>query len=214
MEKMKAIFRKVKKVLKAINMKNLKAVLRYIKQNGFKGLYTTCINKIRFGAVILDEYETWRANNEPSNEELEKQKAYVSCQNISFELIYTESNPSLDESINNLTYTKFKKTKIEDGNFLNVIQNSDSDYIVFLGRDIELAPFSLYELVKSIEYRDSIMLYSDNDTIIDGKREMPNFKPDFAKDTLRSENYIGNFLVIKTKFLKIHQDILKDLNKN
>ena len=211
---MRAIIRKIKKVLKAINIKNIKAVLKYIKQNGFKGLYTTCINKIRFGAIILDEYETWRANNEPTPEELEKQKSYVSCQNISFELVYTESNKELEESINNLTYKNFKTEEIKHGEFLEKIKKSESDYIVFIGKNIKLAPFSLYELVKSIEYRDSIMLYSDNDTIIEEKRINPNFKPDFAKDTLRSENYIGNFLVIKTKFLKTHEDILENLNKN
>ena len=211
---MRAIIRKIKKVLKAINIKNIKAVLKYIKQNGFKGLYTTCINKIRFGAIILDEYETWRANNEPTPEELEKQKSYVSCQNISFELVYTESNKELEESINNLTYKNFKTEEIKHGEFLEKIKKSESDYIVFIGKNIKLAPFSLYELVKSIEYRDSIMLYSDNDTIIEEKRMNPNFKPDFAKDTLRSENYIGNFLVIKTKFLKAHEDILENLNKN
>ena len=62
---MKSLIRKVKKVLNAINLQNMKSVLRYIKNNGFKGLETTIINKIRFGKVVLDEYATWIANNEP-----------------------------------------------------------------------------------------------------------------------------------------------------
>ena len=71
---------KIKKLLKAIKIKNFKAVIKYIKNNGFKGLYSTCINYIRFGKVVLDEYATWIANNEPNAEMLEKQKKYVSCQ--------------------------------------------------------------------------------------------------------------------------------------
>ena len=59
---MKSLIRKVKKVLNAINLQNMKSVLRYIKNNGFKGLGTTIINKIRFGKVVLDEYATWIAN--------------------------------------------------------------------------------------------------------------------------------------------------------
>ena len=43
---MKSLIRKVKKVLNAINLQNMKSVLRYIKNNGFKGLGTTIINKI------------------------------------------------------------------------------------------------------------------------------------------------------------------------
>ena len=71
---MNSLIRKIKKVIKAINISNLKSVLRYIKNNGFKGLYSTCINKIRFGKIVLDEYATWIANNEPNKSELDKQK--------------------------------------------------------------------------------------------------------------------------------------------
>ena len=73
---MKSLIRKVKKVLNAINLQNMKSVLRYIKNNGFKGLGTTIINKIRFGKVVLDEYATWIANNEPNTDELENEKKY------------------------------------------------------------------------------------------------------------------------------------------
>lgn len=50
---MKSLIRKVKKVLNAINLQNMKSVLRYIKNNGFKGLGTTIIkqNKIWKGSV-------------------------------------------------------------------------------------------------------------------------------------------------------------------
>ena len=74
LSKVSSFLRKLKKLFKAINLKNIKSVLRYIKKNGFKGLYTTCISHIRFGKTILDEYATWMANNEPNTEELEKQK--------------------------------------------------------------------------------------------------------------------------------------------
>ncbi len=209
---MGSLIRKIKKVIKAINISNFKSVLRYIKNNGFKGLYSTCINKIRFGKIILDEYATWIANNEPSNEELEKQKEYKSCQNLKFEIICND-NEKLIKSIEEQTYTKYQISVLEKHNIKNIIDNSNSDYIVFIGKDIELMPFTLYELVKSIEYRDSILIYSDNDKMISGQRMKPHFKPGFARDTIISQNYIGGFIAVKTTFLKVHKEMLENLNK-
>ena len=206
---MKSLIRKVKKVLNAINLQNMKSVLRYIKNNGFKGLGTTIINKIRFGKVVLDEYATWIANNEPNTAELENEKKYESCQNLKFDII-CPNDEKLIKSIENQTYKKYNVYEFEKERILN----SKSDYLIFLGNNIELAQFALYEIVKSIEYRDSILIYSDNDKLIDEKRTEPHFKPGFARDTILSQNYIGQFIAVKTDFIKIHQDILNNLNKN
>ena len=210
---MKSLVRKIKKVLKSINITNIKSTLRYIKNNGFKGLYSTCINKIRFGKVILDEYATWIANNEPNEVELEKQKEYKSCQNLKFEIICND-NQELINSIEKQTYSNYQISVLEKDKIQNIVANSKSDYIIFIGQDIELMPFSLYELVKSIEYRDSILIYSDNDKLINDKRIEPHFKPDFARDTIISQNYIDEFIAVKTTFLKVHKEILENLNKN
>lgn len=210
---MKSLVNKIKKVLKAINITNLKSVLRYIKNNGLKGLYSTCINKIRFGKVVLDEYATWIANNEPTKEELERQKKYVSCQNLKFEIVCRD-NEKLINSINEQTYSNYTISVLEKESMQNIVKNSKSDYIVFIGHDIELMPFALYELVKSIEYRDSILIYSDNDKLINAERINPHFKPGFARDTIISQNYIGGFIAVKTDFLKVHKEIVENLNKN
>lgn len=206
---MKSLIRKVKKVLNAINLQNIKLVLRYIKNNGFKGLGTIIINKIRFGKVVLDEYATWIANNEPNTAELENEKKYESCQNLKFDII-CPNDEKLIKSIENQTYKKYNVYEFKKERILN----SKSDYLIFLGNNIELAQFALYEIVKSIEYRDSILIYSDNDKLIDEKRTEPHFKPGFARDTILSQNYIGQFIAVKTDFIKIHQDILNNLNKN
>lgn len=210
---MKSLARKIKKVFKAINITNIKSALRYIKNNGFKGLYSTCINKIRFGKVILDEYATWIANNEPNEVELEKQKEYKSCQNLKFEIICND-NQKLINSIEKQTYSNYQISVLEKYKVQNIVSNSKSDYIIFIGQDIELMPFTLYELVKSIEYRDSILIYSDNDKLINNKRIEPHFKPGFARDTIVSQNYIDGFIAVKTTFLKVHNEILENLNKN
>lgn len=210
---MKSLSRKIKKLFKAINFRNLKSFLRYIKNNGIKGLYNKCIVNIRFGGEMPNEYEIWIANNEPNIEQLQKQTKYESCQNLKFEIICDNDN-DLIKSINEQTYSKYIISNLKDTNIQDVVQASESDYLVFAQKGICLAPFALYELVKSIEYRDSILIYSDNDKLIEGKREEPHFKPGFARDTIVSQNYIGNFIAVKTDFLKIHKDMLNNLNNN
>lgn len=202
---MNSLLTKLKKLIKAIKIKNIKAVFRYMKQNGTKGLFHTCINYIRFGKTILDEYSTWIANNEPNADQLEEQRKYESCQNIKFDIILEEEQEDLVQSIKNQTYSKWSivKDRYEDG-----------DYLVWIGKDTELAPFALYEIVMAIEKQDGIAFYSDNDLKIEEKRRAPSFKPDFAIDTMLSRNYIGNLIIVKTKFLKQYPDILENLSKD
>lgn len=210
LSKVSSFLRKLKKLFKAINLKNIKSVLRYIKKNGFKGLYTTCISHIRFGKTILDEYATWMANNEPNTEELEKQKKYVSCQDLQFTFVIPKSSTEkLKNSIKEQTYSKFKIEEFENQEEIKNITNSESDYTILSSGNIELAPFTLYEIVKSIEYRDIIMLYTDNDKIIEGKREKPHFKPGFGKRYTSIPKLYRKLLVIKTNFLKAHSEILE-----
>ena len=202
---------KIKKLIGAMKIKNLKAVLRYIKNNGFKGLYRTCLNNIRYGKTLLDDYEAWRINNEPNEVQLEEQKKYESCQNVKFAIALEEKQDEIVESLNKQTYSQWF---LIDSITEETLKNVQSDYIVLIGKNIELVPFALYELVMRIENQDGIVYYSDNDKKIQDKREQPCFKPDFAIDTLLSKNYIGNMIVIKTKFLKQYPEILQNLQKD
>ena len=204
---MSSFMTKVKKLIKAIKFRNIKAIFKYIRYHGFKGLFGTCVNYIRFGKAVLDEYATWINNNEPNNKQLEKQKEYKS--NIKFDFIIEEEQEKLIKSIENQTYTNW----IINGN-KDILNNTNSDYIIFVGKDIELAEFALYEIVNVINETKPILLYSDNDYKIEDKRKEPLFKPDFGIDTILSKNYIGNMIVIKTDFLKENTKILKNLNND
>ncbi len=75
-----------------------------------------------------------------------------------------------------------------------------------------MPPFSFYEIAKYLKENDIDMAYCDNDTIIEGGRNFPNFKPDYQKEILSEANYVGNFLIVKTDFLKNNIEILEDLN--
>lgn len=90
------------------------------------------------------------ANNEPNTEELEKQKKYVSCQDLQFTFVISKSSTEkLKNSIKEQTYSKFKIEEFENQEEIKNITNSESDYTILSSGNIELAPFTLYEIVKS-----------------------------------------------------------------
>jgi len=123
-----------------------------------------------------------------------------------WKLCIVDRSPEIDESIEKL-YTKDKRIQYRFlGGDNGISKNTneaiklaaDGEYIVFMDYDDILAPFALYEIVKYInEQPDVEFLYSDEDSIVNGKRRNPVFKPDYAPDTLRSWNYIGHFMVMK-----------------
>ncbi len=90
------------------------------------------------------------------------------------------------------------------GNTNAALMMATGDYISLLDHDDLLAPFALYEVVKIINRHPEVeFIYSDEDkfTTLGGKRFDPHFKPDFAIDTLRSNNYICHFSTFKKELM-------------
>ena len=86
------------------------------------------------------------------------------------------------------------------GNTNEALKNATGDYIALLDHDDLLPANCLYEVVKAINEDPSIeFIYTDEDkiTTTDKPRFDPHFKPDFAIDTLRSNNYICHFSVFR-----------------
>lgn len=86
------------------------------------------------------------------------------------------------------------------GNTNEALKNVTGDYIALLDHDDLLPANCLYEVVKAINEDPSIeFIYTDEDkiTTTDKPRFDPHFKPDFAIDTLRSNNYICHFSVFR-----------------
>lgn len=185
-------------------------MLGTMKRRGMKGLITACGNYIRFGKAVIDEYAEWIAVNEPKEKELNLQKQYQSCQDIKFGIILEEEQETILPSIENQTYSNWE---IWHEEIENSLEHCTSDYLLWIGKDIELTCFALYDIVKTIEGQDAMVYYSDHDCKMEGKRKEPAFKPNFAIDTLLSKNYIGNMIAIKTKFLKQYPEILKNLKQ-
>lgn len=201
--------RKEKQTLKENNFKDWKELIYTMKEMSTESFYNKYKN-IDTRLIPQSEYDKWLEENEPSKEELSKQKEEKF--NIKLELMSKEYSMIIDESIEYQTYENYVKTEVEDEDYARAVKESESDYIIFFGVYVDVPPFSFYEIAKYLKENDIDMAYCDNDTIIEGGRNFPNFKPDYQKEILSEANYVGNFLIVKTDFLKNNIEILEDLN--
>lgn len=90
------------------------------------------------------------------------------------------------------------------GNSNEALSVAGGAFVTFLDHDDTLAPFALYEIIKTINaHNDVDFIYSDEDKISeDGLvRFDPHFKQNWSPDTLRSYNYITHLTTIKRKVI-------------
>src|SRR5512135_3555394 len=91
------------------------------------------------------------------------------------------------------------------GNTNAALSMATGEFVAFLDHDDTLPPFALYEVVAALNREPDLdFVYSDQDMVTeDGKvRTSPFFKPDWAPDNLRSQNYISHLAVIRRRLLE------------
>ena len=71
--KMRTILRKINVFLHALRPSNIKKILKTIKEKGFKEAWNVITNKVENGTT-LTPYQIWAQLNDPTEEELEKQR--------------------------------------------------------------------------------------------------------------------------------------------
>lgn len=78
------------------------------------------------------------------------------------------------------------------------------DFIALLDHDDTIAPFALFEVVKSINDNPDVdFIYSDRDKISnDGKRFDPFFKPGWSPDYLLAQNYLCHLNVFRKTIIE------------
>ena len=190
---------------------------------------------------IRNAYDEWMELNDPTEEELEKQRKTKFKISPKISILVPMYNTPLNffeelvEYMINQTYTNWelcledgspkKNEEIEEickkdkrikynytGNNLGIAGNTNEalkratgDYIALLDHDDLLPVNCLYEIVKAInEDPDIEFIYTDEDkiTTTDKPRFEPHFKPDFAIDTLRGNNYICHFSVFRKDLMQ------------
>jgi len=87
----------------------------------------------------------------------------------------------------------------------SAIQIASGDYCAFLDQDDTLSPFALFEVVKAInKYPDAVLLFSNEDKLLDNRRTAPFFKKNWNRRLLLEFNYICHLSVYRrSELLKV-----------
>lgn len=86
------------------------------------------------------------------------------------------------------------------GNTNEALAMAGGEFVVFLDHDDTLAPFALFEIIKTANKDHNIdFIYSDEDKLSENgqRRYNLNFKPSWSPDFLRNNNYITHLTAIK-----------------
>ena len=103
-----------------------------------------------------------------------------------------------------IVYHKLEKNEGISGNTNACLQLATGEYIALFDHDDILHPSVLYEYVKVINEKNADYIYCDETTFKDGdinKMLTLHFKPDYAPDNLRANNYICHFSCFKRTLL-------------
>jgi GT2 family glycosyltransferase len=102
-----------------------------------------------------------------------------------------------------IRYKKLEKNLGISGNTNACIDMAIGDYIGLLDHDDLLHPSALFEVMKVICKKNADFIYTDEDKVDKETKNYfePHFKPDFAIDNLRANNYICHFLTFQKSLL-------------
>ena len=104
------------------------------------------------------------------------------------------------EKDSRIRYRILKENFGISGNTNEAIKMAEGDFIGLLDHDDLLEPDALYEIMAKIAEDESTdIVYTDEDKVNKRatKHLIPNMKPDFNLDLLRSNNYICHFFVVR-----------------
>ena len=108
------------------------------------------------------------------------------------------------EKDNRIKYRKLEKNLGISGNTNACIEIATGDYIALFDHDDIIHPAALHEMMVAICDNDADIVYTDEATFASPDiRDIVsiNFKPDYAPDTLRSNNYICHFTAFNKSLL-------------
>ncbi len=103
-----------------------------------------------------------------------------------------------------IVYRKLAKNEGISGNTNECLKMATGEYAGLFDHDDILHPSALYEYMKAINERDADYIYCDETTFRSGNINQMltmHFKPDYAVDNLRANNYICHFSVFDRKLL-------------
>ncbi len=109
---------------------------------------------------------------------------------------------ALSEKDCRIKYKRLERNLGISGNTNACIDMATGNFIALFDHDDLLHPAALYEMMRAIE-DGADFVYTDENTFHDTPKDAycPHFKPDFAPDTLRANNYICHFNAFSRELL-------------
>ena len=103
-----------------------------------------------------------------------------------------------------IRYKKLEKNLGISGNTNACLEMATGDYIGLFDHDDLLHPAALFEVMRTISQTEADFIYTDELTFSKKIRNVTSvhYKPDFAPDNLRANNYICHFTVFSRKVLQ------------
>lgn len=103
-----------------------------------------------------------------------------------------------------IKYRKLERNLGISGNTNACLEMATGEYIGLFDHDDLLHPAALHEVIHAICEQDADFIYTDENTFHEQPKDAfcPHFKPDYAPDTLRANNYICHFTVFKSSLLE------------
>lgn len=166
---------------------------RMVKISILVPLYNTPLNFLEemIGSVTWQTYQNWELCLADGSDDAHKEVGEY-CQKLA-------------AKDNRIKYQKLAKNDGISGNTNECLKLATGEYIGLFDHDDILHPSVLYEYVKVINEQDADYIYCDETTFKDGsvdKMITLHFKPDYAVDNLRANNYICHFSCFKKDLLE------------
>ncbi|MCM1038890.1 MAG: glycosyltransferase family 2 protein [Ruminococcus sp.] len=159
-------------------------------------------------SVLAQTYENWELCLADGSDAEHAYVGEVCGEYVSKDAAYVKEHPELAKLVktdSRILYRKLEKNGGISENTNQCLAMATGDYIGLFDHDDILHPAVLYEYMKAICERGADYIYCDESTFhgnsIDNMITL-HFKPDFAIDNLRANNYICHFSVFDRKLLE------------
>lgn len=108
------------------------------------------------------------------------------------------------EADSRIRYEKLERNLGISGNTNAGLDMATGEYIGLLDHDDILHPAALYEVMRAVCSQNADFIYTDENSfhVTPSDAFCPHFKPDYAPDTLRANNYICHFTVFRKTLLE------------
>lgn len=185
----------------------------YLNNYGMSYTVKKALKKLGIPVSQESEYMTWCRRMTPTKNALKEQQNRHFSIEPEFSVIYEEASGA--EQWKKQTYSKYRGMKLGGMDAKNLLLKATGEYIVFVGKSVDIHPDFLYEVVKRLNEKESQpksrirrcskgepeVIYTDEDNADGELRFRPFFKPEISMQLLLNFQYLGRCFIVKKSLL-------------